>query len=128
MRKEEIVVMVDRRRFRAILQEKGIMQRDLCLEMGHGSNYLSMWVYGRGGFPQKVVDILEEKGIHAADYEPVETHAEETHAGPDIEEAIVRALERFYGTKEGDYGRWFISTVNAIVKNACREASHDSEV
>lgn len=124
--KEEIAVRVDWKRFKSVLAITGITQEDLSAELGVSRVFFQNWMARRGGFPQRVVDFLETKGILAAAYE-----AKDATMGSDtkqIEDAFVRALERFYGVKEGEYERWFITTMNAVTKNACREVLHDTKV
>lgn len=126
MKKEDVAVRVDWKKFKGALVTMGTTQHELCAELGMSEVFLHNWVTRRGGFPQRIVDLLEGKGILAAAYE-----AEDAAEDPDtkkIEDAFVRALERFYGIKEGEYERWFITTMNAVTKNACREVFHGTEV
>lgn len=121
--KEEIVVRVNRERWKNALRAHGTTEVQLAKDIGRNRLVFYNWAARRGGFPQNIVDALADAGIQAHEYDDTQT------ADPkDIEDAFVRALERFYGVKEGEYMQWFITTMNAVTKNACREVSNGSKV
>ena len=121
--KEEIAVRVNRERWKKALIAHGTTEVQLAKDIGQHRSVFYNWADRRRGFPQNIVDALADAGIQAHEYDDTQT------AEPkDIEDAFVRALERFYGVKEGEYTQWFITTMNAITKNACREVIHGSEI
>lgn len=125
MVKKEIAVRVGHERWKAALKAHKTTEVELAKKIGKSRVTFGNWIGRRGGFTQELVDAITEAGIHVHEYAGP---AGEPTSHKDIEDAFVRAMERFYGVKEGEYAQWLITTMNAVTRHACREVNNGSKV
>lgn len=125
MKRVEIAVRVDHERWKKAVAAHKTNTKALSLAVGKSHGFINHAIR-RGGFDKETVAALERAGIHAHEYETAQLG--QLPEPNELEDAFVRALERFYGIKEGEYAQWLITTMNAVTKNAVREVIHGAEI